>query len=124
MIIYEDLRAKKYTEEDLEKHINDFTKDHWSWISEYQKLSESFIEEFKDKVDWLYISRCQILSEPFIEKYKEKLERNYISQYQKLSESFILNNIEYIDVYFLGKNKSISNELLEKVEFMKELGGY
>ena len=39
-----------------------------------QKLSESFIEKYKDKVYWSYISLYQTLSESFIEKHKNKLK--------------------------------------------------
>ena len=43
------------------------------YISEYQKLSEEFIREFKDKVDWCYISEYQDLSENFKEEFKKEL---------------------------------------------------
>ena len=36
-------------------------KEQWVDISKYQKLSESFIREFQDKVDWDYISKHQKL---------------------------------------------------------------
>ena len=42
-------------------------------ISSYQKLSEEFIREFKDKVDWLYICRFQKLSEEFKKEFKKEL---------------------------------------------------
>ena len=32
------------------------------------------IEEFKDKVDWNYISRCQKLSESFIREFEDKID--------------------------------------------------
>ena len=35
----------------------------WNYISIKQKLSEEFIEKFKDKVDWNWISLNQVLSE-------------------------------------------------------------
>jgi len=40
----------------------------FSFISHNKKLSESFIEKYKDKLHWYYISQYQKLSEPFIEK--------------------------------------------------------
>jgi len=61
----------------------------WKYISEYQTLSESFIERYKNKVDWEWISANQKLSEKFIEKHKDKVSWEYISQYQKLSDIFI-----------------------------------
>ena len=47
----------------------------WFWISEYQKLSEDFIREFKDKVNWYWISEKQKLSEDFIREFKETFEQ-------------------------------------------------
>lgn len=41
----------------------------WVDLSQYQKLSENFIEKFKDKVDWFLISIYQKLSEDFIERF-------------------------------------------------------
>jgi hypothetical protein len=121
MISYEDLKDNKYTEEELENHLDDFNYVHWYCISEYQVLSESFIEKFKEKLDWSWISKCQVLSESFIEKYKDKLDWYWISKCQKLSENLILNNLELIQIDFLKYNGHISKELFEKVKFMKEL---
>src|SRR5574344_109603 len=77
---------------DIEKffdgNMNNFFVD-WYYISKKQKLSEEFIEKYRDKVDWRYISICQKLSESFIEKYSDKVDWRYIPQYQKLSEEFI-----------------------------------
>jgi hypothetical protein len=44
----------------------------------YQKLSEAFIEKYKDRVDWDYISKHQKLSHDFIIKYKDKIYWNCI----------------------------------------------
>jgi hypothetical protein len=69
------------------------------------------------------------LSEEFINKHKEKSLGDFIYnvwQYQTLSENFLLNNIgliEKTEIKLLKKNKSISDELLEKVKIMKELSG-
>ena len=35
----------------------------WSYISEYEKLSEQFIEKYRDMVSWFHISYYQKLSE-------------------------------------------------------------
>src|SRR5574343_531370 len=55
---------------DIEKFFDDYvgksdniSKYDWCYISIYQKLSESFIEKYNDKVNWGYISEYQILSE-------------------------------------------------------------
>src|SRR5574344_702705 len=72
----------------FEENMDNF-KVNWGCISNYQKLSEGFIEKYSDKVDWWYISRYQKLSEGFIEKYIDKVYWGYISRYQLLSEEFI-----------------------------------
>jgi len=51
----------------------------WGWVSEYQKLSEEFIEKYSNKVYWFYISRFQKLSEEFIEKHFDKVCWNVYS---------------------------------------------
>ncbi len=61
-------------EKDVNKNVNLLIKkDCWIFISMYQKLSEEFIEKYKDKVDWCWISLHQKLSEKFIEKYQDKV---------------------------------------------------
>lgn len=45
----------------------------WNNISSNYKLSEKFIETFKDKVDWTNISCYQKLSEKFIEKHQNEV---------------------------------------------------
>ena len=45
----------------------------WEGISAYQKLSESFIREFKDSVWWDNIGRYQKLSEKFINEFTNRL---------------------------------------------------
>jgi len=70
----------------------------WATISRL-KLSEQFIEKYKDKVDWNRISECQELSEKFIEKYKDKVNWYYISKHQKLSTEFIIKHMDKITEY-------------------------
>ena len=45
----------------------------WKKISQYEKLSEEFIEKFKDKVNFWRISQYQKLSEEFIQKFQDKV---------------------------------------------------
>ena len=61
----------------------------------YDEKIEKQIDN-KDKVDWFYISEFQQLSESFIEKYKDKVYYWFcISKYQKLSKAFMKDhNIE------------------------------
>lgn len=84
---------KKIIEKIIEKYnlkcsVNDFVnnknniqdKVDWRYISQCQKLTESFIEKYQNKVDWNWISECQNLTESFIKKYRDKID---ISLYRK-----------------------------------------
>ena len=57
-------------------------------ISRYQKLSEDFIREFKNRVEWGYISEFQKLSENFIREFKDKVDWYNIITNQELSKDF------------------------------------
>jgi hypothetical protein len=82
------LLTKRYSEGILKLYSNTFKGYEWYWISQYQNLSESFIEKYKDKVCWSNVSRCQ-----------------------KLSLSFVKNNINRINFRGMCKyNDKISKE--------------
>jgi hypothetical protein len=99
----------------------DLNKLYWNHISMYQKLSESFITEFKDKVDWTCISYYQKLSESFITEHKDYVDWNYISYNQKLSESFISEHKDkvYWDCisYYQKLSESFIIEFKDKVNW-------
>ena len=78
----------KDIEKFFDENIDNFEVE-WDNISQYQTLSEEFIEKHYDKVEWCNISEYQKLSEEFIKKHIDKVNWFYISRYQKLSESFI-----------------------------------
>ncbi len=59
--------------EDFDGEIN------WNWISQYQDLSEEFINKYYDKVNWDNISKYQTLSEKFIEEYRDYVNWDLIS---------------------------------------------
>ena len=61
---------------DIEKFFDENIKNfkvNWSCISEFQKLSEKFIEKYSDKVEWDWISISQKLSEEFRQKHNDKI---------------------------------------------------
>ncbi len=78
----------------IQKHIEweEFYSDKFNWNNflfyKYQKLSESFIREFKDKIDWFIISRFQKLSENFIKEFQDKIVWNWFKDNNLLSEEF------------------------------------
>ena len=62
-----------YFENKYNKKINKFNDNEWYEISEFQYLSEKFIEKYENKVKWGYISRFQKLSEEFMKKFRFNL---------------------------------------------------
>ncbi|NCC71448.1 ATP-binding protein [bacterium] len=89
---------------DNRQHKKLFCQISWWRISEFQKLSEDFIREYKDYLDWYHISCCQTLSEEFIIEFEDKVHWNCISRYQKLSNQFIRNNIDQLNIDLLLDN--------------------
>jgi hypothetical protein len=87
---------------------------YWPWISTFQKLSESFIEQNKDRVDWVCISKFQKLSESFIEQNKDRVDWHCISEYQKLSESFIEQNKDRVYWYCISIFQKLSESFIEQ----------
>ena len=102
---------QKLSESFIEKHSD---KVIWYYISYYQNLSEDFIEKFSDKVDLNSISRCQKLSEDFIEKYSNKVYWFSISEYQILSEQFIEKYLDKIDLYYISRYQKLSKSFIKK----------
>lgn len=100
-----------------------------SLVCRYQKLTEKFIKDNLDLMDenitnWHFIS-CNNkikLSEKFIQAYKDKLSIKEISQTNKLSEEFIRENINEIDFYGICKKSKLSNEFIR--EFKDKLSDY
>ena len=106
-----------------ESFIRDFQdKVNWFLISRYQNPSEDFIREFKDYVDWYYISGLQKLSEDFIREFKNKVDWAYISAYQKLSESFIREFKDMVNWYWTSKSQKLSENFIR--EFKDKLDLY
>lgn len=85
-----------------------------------KKLSESFIEEFKDKVNWNYIGFYQKLSEEFIKRNIDKLDLCVISAYQKLSEPFIkefADKVSWKNISYCQKlSKDFIREFSDKLD--------
>ena len=95
-------------------------KEQWVDISKYQKLSESFIREFQDKVDWEWISKYQKLSESFIREFQDKVDWYWTSKSQKLSESFIREFQDKVDWYWVSKYQKLSEDFIR--EFKNKAG--
>ena len=61
----------------------------WKYISEFEQLSEEFMEKYQDNLWWDAISCQQKLSEPFMIKFQDKINWRWISSFQVLSEDFM-----------------------------------
>jgi hypothetical protein len=81
---------EQFQEFEIEYIIRNFelNQDNWFYISKCQKLSDSFIEKYKNFVDWHWICKYQNISESFIEKHSDKVCWDYIYKYHILSEEF------------------------------------
>jgi hypothetical protein len=101
----------EYLIKNFELNIND-----WESISTKQKLSEDFIEKYKDKVVWINVSINQILSEEFIEEFKNKVDWYFISLYQELSEEFIEKHSNLVSWNCIFECQILSEEFIEKYE--------
>jgi hypothetical protein len=113
-------------------------------ISMYQKLSEDFMDEYKDELIWIFVSINQTMSEKFIREHQKYIDFSYlpyyqdislslikdlmktekvswknISEYYPLKEAFILEYYEYLDKDLLKKNRAL--EMTESVELLFKL---
>jgi len=121
---YVDLLNDGYlmNEHDVYVYIHD---NDWSKISLCEKLSEKFMEKYKDRIWWSIIFSVQILSEPFIEKiindYKpfnnvniNKIIWRNITIHQKLSEQFMEKYKDRIWWKYVYSNQKLSSQFIDK----------
>jgi hypothetical protein len=111
----------------IKKHVGKLFD--MTFVCRYQKLTEKFIKDNLDLMDknmqnWHFIS-CNNkikLSEKFIQEYKDKLSIKEISQTNKLSEEFIRENISEIDFDGISKKSKLSIDFIK--EFREKLSYY
>ncbi len=86
-----------------ESFIEEFVEElgGWNMISKYQELSESFISKHQNDVDWLLITKYQILSESFIWKFRNKVHWKVISKIHDLPENFIYKFKNYLKFKYI-----------------------
>ena len=81
----------------------------WELIATSKKLTETFIEKHKDKVNWYHISICQKLTETIIEKHKDKVNKKeqLKSHHDKRTKKEKYNDAKkYADIHNLKINKT------------------
>jgi len=111
---WENLSCYGHLSESFTEQFQD--KVRWGYISVQQKLSESFIEKFQDKVRWECVSVYQKLSEAFIEQFQIKVEWNCISKYQPLSPLFIQQFQDKVNWNFISKYQKLSETFIEQFQ--------
>ena len=105
-----------YINKELGTDYNSNKEIDWYAVSTNFKLSESFIEKFKDKLNWGILIQNQILSERFIEFYKYKIDFRYIAIYQKLSEEFIEKYQDELKWDYVSAYQVLSEPFIEKYQ--------
>ena len=98
----------------------DFDSEEWENISRL-KLSDMFIDNYKDLLNWNVISRSKILTDKFIKKYKtyikwgwisgnkKLLSINFIRKYLHLIHWDVLSQFYIFDIKFIKEFKSKIN---------------
>jgi len=89
----------------IEQHINDDNvKPVLDYISQYQKITESFIKKHKNKIDFKALSSSNVFN---------------------FTEKFIMNNIKKLDMNCITRNDRISdtiiNSILDKLDPMDDI---
>lgn len=87
---------------------DDFLAGFWNLISGRVILSESFIEEFIERINWncLSFGNWDLLSEAFIEKHIDRFNLDTVWRHQNLSKKFIEKNIDKFEPVNWGNNTS------------------
>jgi hypothetical protein len=140
------IRRYRIPERLLRKHKHLFNN-HWWAISFEQRLSEEFIEEYKDLLNWGFVSQkqklsedfvernpdlwkflfdgpieiCQQFSESFWERHSDKVSWDYVMLNQKVSYEFVARHVGKFNPNYLRRNKKINQEDFEPIYVACEL---
>ena len=116
--------ARKLSDSFIDEFYSELTSNseimYWSKISEYCKLSESFIRKFKYDIYWNIVSQYQILSEAFIREFANYVNWNCVLRIQSLSRSFIRefnHKLDWIHIYNYTLSESFIREFPDKVDW-------
>ena len=108
------------SEDFLRRHIEDFNNTFfngdvcWEAITKYQKLSESFMRDYRGRLNWRYLPVYQDMSEKFIKEFLDKFWWGDFP-YEKLSEDFISELSDVVCWQEVSKRKkNMSREFIEK----------
>lgn len=116
-------RKAKMSERCIRQHMFEMRNSYsfWSDISEYQTLSEQFMEDFANHINWRLCSIHQKMSESFIEKWKNKVDWRFVTTNNVLSEEFIdkhvkdfSNDFGYVFWSRMLKQQKLSRKFMRK----------
>lgn len=130
-LIWDLLPVNKHFTEKIASAFNYMWTDHdWIFqISQYVKLSENFMRNYKNDLDWNRLSAHQIMSESFIIEFEHLINWDIISNKQTLSTNFISiykdkinwialvcnaksrHNIDYTNIYVTAIEHEITKYL-------------
>lgn len=91
-------------------------------IFENRDFSINEEDSLLSKRMWREISKRKSFSSPFLKKAKDKINFSILSLYVTLSLNFIEEWGEYLDWRCVGKNKSVTPEIVEKYYFKFKKG--
>jgi hypothetical protein len=77
-------------------------------ISQYQKLSESFMEKHEDELNWSHISLFQDISKKFILKHIDKLNKDVL-----INQRFLITQ-EEIDYAIQEQEKEFQRKIIDE----------
>jgi hypothetical protein len=104
------IKENKVPLEIIEKYIKKLKHNHWLAISEYQTLTEEFMQKYKFCIDWHYACRTQVISEEFAEKNQNLIHLSTFFEHQYCTPSFALKHMDKIFVDMMKRNKKINHD--------------
>lgn len=87
----------------------------WRSVSRYAKLSEDFMIRNSHRVNWRMIARYQTLSETFIKQFANSIDWNGVSRYQKLRPKFIWDYRNWVNWKLIFKYQDIPIQELQNM---------
>lgn len=98
------------------------SEDHIKYILEYidwvkiskSKMSESFVEQFKDKLDWSLVCDNTHFSEDFYEKYIQNVDWKILCRNRNFPEEFYERHLDNVHWLGLCARHDLSESFLER----------
>jgi hypothetical protein len=101
------------------EHRNMKDPEFWNFISQFHRLSDDFIDAYKDKINWQHLSGNQSFSEQSILKFIKYVDMYRVCDryYGQLSDDFIISNRKLFNLISLSvlctKKQNLSEEMIQ-----------